>query len=49
MESNSNNLAHFSEVDESEYKAFYKSISKDFSDPATWIHFKAEGEVALCL
>merc|ERR1712054_628261 len=24
---------------------FYKSISKDYSDPATWIHFRAEGEV----
>merc|ERR1712070_1203702 len=24
---------------------FYKSISKDFSDPSTWIHFRAEGEV----
>jgi len=33
------------EVEDDEYKAFYKSISKDYSDPATWIHFKAEGEV----
>lgn len=33
------------EVDEEEYKAFYKSISRDYTDPATWIHFKAEGEV----
>jgi len=33
------------EVEEDEYKSFYKSISKDYSDPATWIHFKAEGEV----
>jgi heat shock protein beta len=33
------------EVSDSEYKEFYKSISKDFTDPATWIHFKAEGEV----
>jgi len=33
------------EVTDSEYKEFYKTISKDFTDPATWIHFKAEGEV----
>jgi len=33
------------EVEENEYKDFYKSISKDFRDPATWIHFRAEGEV----
>ncbi len=33
------------EVDDEAYKAFYKSISKDYSDPSTWIHFKAEGEV----
>merc|ERR1711975_3867 len=33
------------EVEDSEYKEFYKSISKDYSDPATWIHFRAEGEV----
>ncbi|CAM9720073.1 unnamed protein product, partial [Heterosigma akashiwo] len=29
-----------------EYQAFYKTISKDtYGDAATWIHFKAEGEV----
>jgi heat shock protein beta len=33
------------DVDDESYKAFYKSISKDYSDPSTWIHFKAEGEV----
>jgi len=33
------------EVEDEEYKNFYKSISKDGSDPATWIHFRAEGEV----
>merc|ERR1712054_665352 len=33
------------EVEDDEYKDFYKSMSKDFNDPATWIHFKAEGEV----
>ena len=33
------------EVDDSEYQSFYKSLSKDTMDPATWIHFRAEGEV----
>jgi heat shock protein beta len=33
------------EVTDDEYKAFYKSFTKDYEDPATWIHFKAEGEV----
>jgi len=33
------------EIEDDEYKNFYKSMSKDFNDPATWIHFKAEGEV----
>merc|ERR1711871_301247 len=33
------------EVEDSEYQSFYKALSKDYSDPATWIHFKAEGEV----
>ena len=33
------------EVTEDEYKSFYKSLSKDSSDPTTWIHFRAEGEV----
>eukprot|EP00633_Aureoumbra_lagunensis_P003696 CAMPEP_0197301776 /NCGR_PEP_ID=MMETSP0890-20130614/50611_1 /TAXON_ID=44058 ORGANISM="Aureoumbra lagunensis, Strain CCMP1510" /NCGR_SAMPLE_ID=MMETSP0890 /ASSEMBLY_ACC=CAM_ASM_000533 /LENGTH=651 /DNA_ID=CAMNT_0042781165 /DNA_START=502 /DNA_END=2457 /DNA_ORIENTATION=+ len=33
------------EVSDDEYKSFYKSLSKDASDPTTWIHFKAEGEV----
>jgi len=28
-----------------EYQKFYKVLSKDTSDAATWIHFKAEGEV----
>jgi heat shock protein beta len=28
-----------------EYQKFYKVISKDTSDAADWIHFKAEGEV----
>ncbi|KAJ3125483.1 hypothetical protein HK098_000242 [Nowakowskiella sp. JEL0407] len=33
------------EVNETEYKEFFKSFSKSVDDPATWIHFKAEGEV----
>ena len=33
------------DVDDDEYRNFYKSISKDYSDPLTWIHFRAEGEV----
>ncbi len=34
-----------SEVEKEEYVEFYKSISKDYSDPLTWTHFRAEGEV----
>ncbi|KAJ6659004.1 hypothetical protein lerEdw1_019641 [Lerista edwardsae] len=33
------------EVEEDEYKAFYKSFSKETDDPMTYIHFTAEGEV----
>jgi len=33
------------EVEDSEYQSFYKTLAKDTLDPATWIHFKAEGEV----
>ena len=33
------------EVSDEEYKEFYKSFSKDYTDPSTWIHFRAEGEV----
>ncbi|XP_063165047.1 endoplasmin [Candoia aspera] len=33
------------EVEEDEYKAFYKSFSKENDDPMTYIHFTAEGEV----
>lgn len=32
-----------SEVQEDEYKEFYKHISHDFGDPARTIHYKAEG------
>jgi heat shock protein beta len=34
-----------SEVEEDEYKKFYQSMSKDYEDPMTWIHFKGEGDV----
>merc|ERR1719174_2407148 len=33
------------DVTDEDYNNFYKSISKDQSDPATWTHFKAEGEI----
>uniref|UniRef100_A0A672Z7N0 Endoplasmin n=1 Tax=Sphaeramia orbicularis TaxID=375764 RepID=A0A672Z7N0_9TELE len=33
------------EVEEDEYKAFYKTFSKDSDDPIAHIHFTAEGEV----
>uniref|UniRef100_A0A8C4HUC3 Endoplasmin n=1 Tax=Dicentrarchus labrax TaxID=13489 RepID=A0A8C4HUC3_DICLA len=33
------------EVEEDEYKAFYKTFSKDSDDPLAYIHFMAEGEV----
>jgi len=34
-----------SEVTEEDYTKFYKSISKDNTEPLDWIHFKAEGEI----
>ncbi|XP_015207437.1 endoplasmin isoform X2 [Lepisosteus oculatus] len=33
------------EVEEEEYKAFYKSFSRDSDEPLSHIHFTAEGEV----
>ncbi|XP_069829697.1 endoplasmin [Dendropsophus ebraccatus] len=33
------------EVEEDEYKAFYKSFSKESDEPMAYIHFTAEGEV----
>lgn len=32
-------------VTDEEYNNFYKAITKDTEDPATWIHFTAEGEI----
>ena len=33
------------EVSEDEYKAFYKHVSHDFSEPLTWSHNKVEGKL----
>jgi heat shock protein beta len=33
------------EITDDEYMAFYKSITKDETDPISWTHFKAEGEI----
>lgn len=33
-----------SEVDDEEYKEFYKHISHDFEDPLTWTHNRVEGK-----
>lgn len=34
------------DVTDDEYKAFYKSITKDFDEPLGHVHFTAEGEVS---
>lgn len=34
------------EIDDEEYQAFYKAISKDSTEPMTKTHFSAEGEVS---
>ncbi len=34
-----------SEVEDEEYKEFYKHISHDFQDPITWSHNKVEGKL----
>eukprot|EP00938_MAST-03A_sp_MAST-3A-sp1_P000704 g704.t1 len=33
------------DVSEEEYNEFYKALSKDYRDPLTYTHFKAEGEI----
>lgn len=33
------------DISDDEYKAFYKHISHDFSDPLTWSHNKVEGKL----
>lgn len=34
------------DVEESEYKEFYKALTKDNKEPLTYTHFNAEGEVS---
>lgn len=34
-----------SEIEDEEYIAFYKAMSKDYDDPLNWVHFKAEGDL----
>ncbi len=34
-----------SEVEDAEYKEFYKHVSHDFQDPLTWSHNKVEGKL----
>ncbi len=34
-----------SEIDDEEYKAFYKHVSHDFADPLDWVHSRVEGNV----
>lgn len=34
-----------SDVSDDEYKAFYKHVAHDFSDPLTWSHNKVEGKL----
>jgi len=38
-------LRSASEVEEEEYTKFYKAFSKDYQEPLTHTHFKAEGDV----
>jgi len=33
------------EIEDVEYKNFYKSFTKDYDEPLDWIHFKGEGDV----
>jgi len=33
------------DVTDEEHNAFYKAITKDYSEPLSWVHFKAEGEI----
>jgi len=38
-------LRPIEEIEDEEYNKFYKTISKDYQDPMTWVHFKGEGEI----
>jgi len=33
------------DITDEDYTKFYKTFSKDYDEPMSWIHFKAEGEV----
>ncbi len=33
-----------SEIDDEQYKAFYKHVAHDFEDPLAWVHAKVEGK-----
>jgi heat shock protein beta len=33
------------DIQDDEYIKFYKATSKDYSDPLSWVHFKAEGDI----
>lgn len=33
------------DISEEEYQEFYKALTKDYSEPLSWVHFKAEGEI----
>ena len=32
------------DIEDQEYKDFYKAVFKESSDPSTWSHFKTEGD-----
>jgi len=38
-------LKPIDDIEDSEYKKFYKAFTKDSKDPFSWLHFRAEGEV----
>ena len=38
-------LKPIDEIEDEEYKKFYKTLTNDYQDPMDWIHFKAEGEI----
>lgn len=38
-------LKPIDDIEDTEYKKFYKAFSKDSKDPFSWLHFRAEGEV----
>ena len=38
-------LRPIDEIEDEEYKKFYKAYTKDSQDPMSWMHFRAEGEI----